>query len=268
MASDETAVWITSFLTGQVDRIDPNTNTVVDRITVGGSPCGIAIGPDGRVWVAELTAGAILAIDPATKEITGRIDSVGPQLWDLKAGFGSIWAVDRDSDRLLRIDPTTATVTSSIKIGPNGSGLAIMSATVWVSDDTDGLIRRLDPTTNLFGAPLDIGGSPSWFADDGSRLLVVARRTSGSTLSVDPLTGALGADVDGWKQPLDGTIVEHSAWIPDGIAGTVVVMDLPTNTVGATVALPGAINPFVAERARGDVWVLDFGGVTIWRIHP
>jgi hypothetical protein len=29
----------------------------------------------------------------------------------------------------------------------------------------------------------------------------------------------------------------------------------------------GAINPFVAETGFGDVWVLDDGGSTIWRIR-
>ena len=32
-------------------------------------------------------------------------------------------------------------------------------------------------------------------------------------------------------------------------------------------ALPGAINPFVAEPAFGDVRVLDFGATTIWRVR-
>ena len=34
------------------------------------------------------------------------------------------------------------------------------------------------------------------------------------------------------------------------------------------IALPGAIGPFVAEPAFGDIWVLDYSGTTVWRIHP
>ncbi|MEO8208415.1 MAG: hypothetical protein ABI598_05215 [Chloroflexota bacterium] len=268
LAANATSAWVTSIQTGQVDRIDPTTNSVVDRITVGGSPCGIAIGPDGRIWVAELKSGTILAIDPLTLQVTGRIEGVGPQLWDLKSGFGSVWVVDRDAGMLLRVDPVTATVSASIPIGRLGSGLAVTTSSVWVSDDADGSIRRIDPTSNAVVDSSDVGKSPSWFADDGAGRLVIARRTGGSVLVVNPATGELGAAIDGWVQPLDGTVFGNDAWIPDGSAGTITVLDLNVGAYLARYVLPEAVNPFVAERAFGDVWVLDFGGTTIWRLRP
>jgi DNA-binding beta-propeller fold protein YncE len=269
MAVDASSVWITGSATGELVRVDPLTNAVADKFAIGSGPCGIAVGPDGRIWVALLGAGSVVAADPATSKITARLDAVGPQLWDLKAGFGSIWVSDRNAHAVLRIDPKDATITATIPVGPQPSGLAVMAAGVWVSDDTDGMLRRIDPATNKVAATATAAGAPSWFADDGATHLLISERGGGNVLTVDPTTGALGDPLTGWNGPLDGTVLGGSAWIPEGGARRVGVVDLgaPGSAV-VRYALPGAINPFVAEPAFGDVWVLDYGGTSIWRIRP
>ena len=270
LAVDGASVWVTSNATGELDRIDPTTNKVADRITLDTGPCGIAVGSDGRIWVAELGAvGAVVAVDPTTRKITGRLDGVGPQLWDLKAGFGAIWVADRSARTVLRIEPTTAKVTATIAVGPQPSGLAVLPEGVWVSDDSDGKVRRIDPKTNTVVATVDVGGAPSWFADDGLANLVVAQRGAGKVIALDPMTGAGGTPIGGWNVPLDGTVVQGKAWIPEGGGRRVGVVGLAAGGAEPVrYALPGALNPFVAEPGFGDVWVLDFGATTIWRIRP
>lgn len=266
MAVDTTTVWVTGAPAG-LDRVDPATNAVLDRVSLDGSPCGVAIGPDGRVWVAELGVGAVVAVDTATRRVTDRIDGIGPKLWDLKAGFGSVWVVDRNATAVLRIDPETAKVSATIEVGPLPSGLAVMPAGVWVSDDSDGKVRRIDPATNEVAASMDVGGAPSWFADDGGSNLVIAQRGGGKVVVLDPATGAKGTPMAGWLDPLDGTVLGGQAWIPEGAGRRVGVLDLDAGTEPVRYALPGAVNPFVAEPGFGDVWVLDYGGSTIWRIR-
>jgi YVTN family beta-propeller protein len=259
---------VTSYGAGRLDRIDPATNAVADRVNVGGSPCGIAIGPDGRIWVANLGTSEVQAVDPATRAITGRIANVGPNIWDLKAGFGSVWVVDRSAGELLRVDPDKATVVASIPIGPMASGLAVMPQGIWVSDDRDGMLRRIDPATNAVVATVAVGGAPSWFADDGADHLAVAQRGGGKVIVVDPETGAARATSAGWAQPLDGTVLGSVAWVPETGARAVGLLDLASGSAEPVrYALPGAVNPFVAEPGFGDVWVLDFGATTIWRIE-
>jgi streptogramin lyase len=269
MAADATSAWVTSSATAVLARVDPSTNAVAGKVTLEGSPCGVAIGPDGRIWVALLGKGAVVAVDPETMKVTSRLDGVGPQLWDLKAGFGAIWVSDRSAHALLRIDPKDATISATIPIGPRPSGLAVLTAGVWVSDDSDGKLRRIDPATNAIAATVAAAGAPSWFADDGGANLVIAERGAGKVLTVDPTTGVLGDPSTGWNEPLDGAVVGGTAWIPEGGARRVGVVSLAAS--GSEVVrygLPGAVNPFVAEPGFGDVWVLDFGGTTIWRIRP
>lgn len=269
MAVDASSVWISGSATSELVRIDPKTNAVAGKVAIGGGPCGVAVGPDGRVWVALLGDGAVVAVDPKTMKITGRVDNVGPQLWDLKAGFGAIWVADRSGKALLRIDPKDATIIATIPIGPLPSGVAVVASGVWVSDDTDGKLRRIDPATNKVTTTLVAAGAPSWFADDHDANLVIAERGAGKVLAIDQAAGTLGAPSIGWNEPLDGTVVGGVAWIPEGSGRRVGVVSL--TDAGAAViryGLPGSINPFVAEPGFGDVWVLDFGGTKIWRIRP
>jgi YVTN family beta-propeller protein len=269
MAVDATSAWVTSNSSGALDRIDPATNTVAQHAIVGVGPCGIAVGADGRIWIADLGKGAVLAIDPASMQVTATIDNVGPALWDLKAGFGSIWVADRKAQTVLRIDPAKSAIVARIPVGPRASGLAVLADGVWVTDEVDSLLRQIDPATNKVTANVTAAGAPSWFADDAGRNLLIAERGLGKVAVVDIAGATLGATTAGWKEPLDGTVFGGRAWIPDGSGRQLGVIDL-ANPAAEPVryALPNAVNPFVAEPAFGDVWVLDFSGSTIWRIRP
>lgn len=231
-----------------------------------GSPCGIALGPDNRLWVALLSVGRVVAIDAVSGEITATIDDLGAQLWDLKAGFGAIWVVDRTRRELLRVDPVTATIAARIRIGRSGSGLAITSNAVWVVDDVEGTVLRIDPNTNaVTTTTTDLRRGSSWFAND-ERTLLVANRLDGSISPIGLSDGTAGPPIVGSKSPLDGTIDGERAYVPDGKAGTLIEIDLTKQTIVTVDRLDGARNPFVAEIAFDDVWVLDYGGKRIWRV--
>ena len=87
-------------------------------------------------------------------------------------------------------------------------------------------------------------------------------------MRVDPATGAVGPSIRGARSPLDGTVLRGRAYIPDGTARTLLELDLESGAVAAVDALDEARNPFVAEIAFGDLWVLDYGGQRIWRVTP
>jgi DNA-binding beta-propeller fold protein YncE len=176
--------------------------------------------------------------------------------------------VDRTNKVLLRIDPASAKVVKRIPIGPLGAGLAIVDGAVWVADAMDGTIRRVDPKTNAAVVIATIPGGAIWFADDGKSHLAVCLALTGQVTILDASTGAAKATVGGWLVPYDGTVIGSTAWVPDGRAAVVRLIDLSTDTLTASLALPGGIDPFVAEVVKGEVWVLDFGGPTIWRIRP
>jgi sugar lactone lactonase YvrE len=106
MVATATDVWVTGNGPSMLARIDPETNEIVSQSPMDGSPCGIALGSDGRLWVAELSVGRVVAVDPATAAVDATVDGLGSQLWDLKAGFDAIWVVDRS-----RRDPSGSSPT-------------------------------------------------------------------------------------------------------------------------------------------------------------
>lgn len=268
MAATKDGVWVTGNGPSRLARLDPETNTIVDQVSLDGSPCGIAVDPDGRLWVALLSIGQVVAVDPASARVVATIEGLGANLWDLKAGFGSIWVVDRTKRELLRIDPASATIVDRLTIGPSGSGLAMTRDAVWVVDDIDGTVRRIDPVTMTVTSTTTLARGASWFADDGDALLV-ANRLDGSIVPFDGASGAAREPIDGGaRSPLDGTVQGGRAYVPDGAARVLVEIDLASGSIAAVDALDGARNPFVAEVAFGDLWVLDYGGERIWRITP
>jgi streptogramin lyase len=267
MAATDTDVWVTGNNPSMLARIDPATNAIVSQTPTAGSACGIAVGPDGRLWIALLSAGQVIAVDPATGDVTDTIDGLGANLWDLKSGYGAIWVVDRTKRELLRIDPSAATVTGRVPIGRSASGLATVGGSVWVVDDADGSVRRIDPETLDVQATIELARGASWFADDGAAL-VVADRVHGSITPIDPGSTASGDPITGSSGPLDGTVLDGRAYIPDGTARTLVEVDLAAGSIDAVDSLDDAVQPFVAEIAFDDVWVLDYGGQRIWRIKP
>lgn len=265
MAATEKDVWVTGNEPSKLARIDAAANTIVSQVTMAGSPCGIAVGSDGRLWIALLTVGQVVAVDPVSGAVTDTIDGFGVNLWDLKSGFGAIWLVDQSKRELVRIDPNRATVTGKVPVGPAGSGLAMAAGSVWVVDDVDGSVRRIDPATLAVQATIDLGHGASWFADDGA-VLLVADRIRGSITPIDTKASVAGKPITGSTGPLDGTISAGRAYVPDGKAGTLIEIDLAAGSVATVDRLEGASEPFVAEVAFDDVWVLDYGGERIWRI--
>jgi YVTN family beta-propeller protein len=83
IAVNDTGVWVASrFIvgnafrqakeSGSVSRIDPRTNAVVARITVGHDPFAIAA-TDDAIWVANRTDSTISRIDPHTNQVVKTI---------------------------------------------------------------------------------------------------------------------------------------------------------------------------------------------------
>jgi YVTN family beta-propeller protein len=91
IAVGEHAVWVASWLTNKVWRIDPdprNPNPTA-IIQVGHGPSGIAVGA-GAVWVANSLAGTVERIDPRTDRVVNTIH-VGNNPEALTVAGNRIW---------------------------------------------------------------------------------------------------------------------------------------------------------------------------------
>jgi hypothetical protein len=175
----EGSVWVTVSTDypdeGEVVRIDPETDALVDRTIVPGDPRDLVVG-EGAVWVYSLThfepgccvaGGTIYRLDPESAELVatlleGRIPPAAgvdtPPV--LAVGYGSLWTsvthgdpVDLGSDRteIVRVDPATNDVVGEpIRLGTLFLPFSSEGGGVWFrggSEDGRPLISRLDPMT-------------------------------------------------------------------------------------------------------------------------
>ena len=132
---------------GQLVRIDPGTNSVVQRIKAGHRPYYLASG-FGAIWTGNATSGAVSRFDvdgeeattiPAGEDGVFDIEVVGDSVW---AVTGPQWPVDRACDPatafFVRIDPATNAVRERIAF-PCAGAITPDGDAFWVGgSDADG----------------------------------------------------------------------------------------------------------------------------------
>ena len=145
-------IWVASFETGTVARIDPRTARVTRVFDVGGNPSGLAWCA-GSIWVGHgRDATWLTRIDPRTRK-TRRVDVVvrGPRA--PRCLRGQLWVTTEDE--LLRVAPRSGELLKHVPLdGTTGEAAAASTGTgtqpswmVWVTDKERSLVHRLDRGT-------------------------------------------------------------------------------------------------------------------------
>src|SRR4029077_18323654 len=123
------AVWVVNSLDATVSRIDPATDTVVQKIHAGGGPRGIVYAA-GSVWVANTGDGTITRIDP---ESGTRTKTLPVAATELAFGAGTLWASQRAAGKGVRIDPKTGKQVGATQVGNGPTGIAFGDGAAWVA---------------------------------------------------------------------------------------------------------------------------------------
>ena len=109
------AVWLTSAVDGQVERLDLAHGGRSRRIDVPGGPAAIASGR-GAVWVAGEQDGVVTKLDPRSGTALRAI-GVGNGPSAIAVGDGGIWVANRDDGTVTQIDAATEAVGDTIHVG-------------------------------------------------------------------------------------------------------------------------------------------------------
>jgi virginiamycin B lyase len=120
IATSEDSVWMVADKNGTLDRIDPSTNTVRQKISI---PPGSynPIFSDGIVWITGVESGVLRAVDAATGRVLESV-GVGPKPRFLTSGGGSIWTLNQGDGTVSRVDEKSRKVTATIRVGIPGTG--------------------------------------------------------------------------------------------------------------------------------------------------
>ena len=181
--ASRSAVWVTraSSRLGQLVRVDPRSNRVVARISMGGGP-GSVVSALGSVWVANSGPSSLMRIDPRTNRVVATLLTTRfstalalarRRLW--VAGGNSLVGLDaqgrivgqlvlprtviriaaHDNDlwgtddcgcaigRLLRINLRQGRVSGTMTVGQTPVAVATGYGAVWVANFNDSSLSRI-----------------------------------------------------------------------------------------------------------------------------
>jgi virginiamycin B lyase len=147
IAASEDSIWIVSDAKGTLNRIDPASNTVRQKISI---PAGSynPLFSDGVVWVTGFESSVLVPVEASTGGVMASIP-IGPKPRFLTAGAGSIWTLNQGDGTLSRVDASARKLAATITAGIPGPGgdICYGADSVWATV-FDVPLTRVDSRTN------------------------------------------------------------------------------------------------------------------------
>ena len=219
-----------------VSRVDPDTNEESQRLKVGSSPTGIAVG-DGVLWVADSVGGALLRVDPTTEEV------VEVALAGLPSGVtftpDGVW-VSVAPNTVARIDPDEQSVVFSQPVGNGPTALLAAFGSIWVANHLDGTVTRLEPSTGRAEATIPVGQGPNALAAAGG-LIWVGNELEDTVVAIEPATDNVDQTVPVGSAAASLSTDEEGLWLAVGASAT--EHRGGTLNVSAEVTAPESLDP-------------------------
>lgn len=253
-------VWVAEFGQPYLLKIDPRSNKVVGRTTIGSGSCGLAYGA-GSMWIEDTNSSTVSRVSTRTGKRLKAIP-VAPTPYDATFAYGSAWTTSYALGQLERIDPARNRVAAHWAL-PFASGVVGAFGSVWASGGDD--VIRVDPATGKRIAEIPVAQGPGWTAASADSVWVTNFK---GLVRIDPKTNTVTATVPlpGAPSLGDPDVIDGKIWVPQVHDDDVAVVDPATNTVVQTVR--AGKGPFVVTQIGGEAWIPSWKGHDIWRIKP
>jgi YVTN family beta-propeller protein len=131
LAFGEGSLWVADWVNRQVLQVDPRTERIVQRISVGQGPGAVAVGY-GSVWVLDYVGNLIWRVNP----LLGRVERsipVGEKPLTIAVGAGAVWVANSYDSTVSKIDPTTNRVVRTIHVGFVPTRIVVGHGKLWVT---------------------------------------------------------------------------------------------------------------------------------------
>ena len=246
--------------------------------TAGGSPKGIANGPDGAVWFTEYAANKIGRVTTAGAFTEYSLPTTPSGPYQIATGSdGALWFTEFENSahQIGRITTSGAiteyTIPDSLGVTPQALGIAAGSdGALWVTCANTSQIARvttsgqittyaLPPAAN----PFSIASGPDgalWFVEN-SIPSAIGRITTAGGITQYPLPGASAGTLSAITAGPDGAL-----WFMDSLAQGTMIGRIAGNGATTFFAVPGTPSGLAAG-PDGALWFTT-GTVTIGRITP
>jgi hypothetical protein len=273
MAAAFGSLWVETHRGGDVYRIDPRTDKIAARISIGQNGCAEPFAADGRVWVGPCSDGLnTIAVDPRSDQVVADVPSSSSL--NAVAG-GSGWLPSYAAGNLLRVDLSTGKVQAVID-APGaadvyGRGFIWAANTDPYNGGFDGRIEKVDLATNRVVSTLHVPriGTDIFMAYSAGALWLKGENTA-KLARVSTTTGAATIyRIPNWQPLPDYTdnfieVAQGSLWIRSSPSWVSRISPRTGKIIKRYPADPagGGGYPLVAF---GSLWISNFTTGTIWR---
>ncbi|MGE5243063.1 MAG: hypothetical protein ACM3SQ_02410 [Betaproteobacteria bacterium] len=207
IAVSEDSVWLVSDDVGTLNRIDPGTNAVRQRVAIPAASYN-PIFSNGRIWITAVKSNTVTAVDAATGALVKTI-AVGPQPRFVAAGGGAVWTLNQADGSVTRIDEAALKVVATIRAGIPGRGgdIAYGENSIWATVFGTPL-TRIDARTNEVtrqwtgpgGDSLRLGHGSIWMTDYRRGLLLRIRLEDAERTTAPPGNPFASAIIPIWPR--------------------------------------------------------------------
>ncbi len=269
--------YITNSGSNTVSIIDMATNNIIATITVGDSPAGIAVAPDGtKVYVTNSgTTGTVSVIDTATNTVMDEIN-VGNSPWGIAvnpAGTKLYVAHQAGSKDLYVINLTNNNSYNKITVGTNPTGVAVTpdGTKVYVTNsgriNTPGkTVSVINTSSNTVAASVTVGNFPFGVAINPAGTKAYVTNAGSNTVSVIDITNntvTATVTVGNWPEGIAINEEGTKAYITNYDSNSVSVINTATNTVITTVNVGISPTGVAINKEGTKVYVANSGDNTV-----
>jgi len=144
IAAGNGQVWVADPVGKAVVLIDPKTNTVADRVSVGITADALSM-LGSSLWVASFADNKVVRVDLNAKKVVASFDTQYPT--GLLATENAVWIASIEPDGVTRVDPATNSVVGTIAINANSAPQNLVAAqgAIWVSARSADTILKIVP---------------------------------------------------------------------------------------------------------------------------
>lgn len=142
--------------------VNTSTNTIVNTITVGSSPFGSAVSPDGaRVYIVNKDSNTVSVINTATNTVIATINvGTAPYCAVVSPDNSKVYVTNYGSNSTTVINATTNTVITNVTVGwhPRGIAVAPNGSKVYVANWDGDSVSVINASSNTVTNTVSLGG--------------------------------------------------------------------------------------------------------------
>ena len=224
--------------------VDALTNAITNTITVGNSPAGVSVSPDGtKVYVTNATDNTVSVINAATNSVTATI-AVGtePLGIDINPDGTKVYVCNVGDSTVSVINALTNTVIATIAVGGYPDGIVVTpdGTKVYEANSYDSYVTVINALTNTVLDSIIVGNSPAnvCVTPNGSKVYV-SNYMQDVVRVIDPVTDSVTGLIYVGQNPLglvvspDGTTL----YVANSAESTVSVINTSSDMVIATISV-------------------------------